>query len=279
MSAVSISLTTLVLSVNACYRTRSWKFAENRCKLLTVKPPNLKRILAVSFFAAALGLTPSVEAQTGIKEYRVTNASRSYDFVVRIQEHSWQGTDEYREGPGEVVIVRKGVSKPFQTIVMENIFVSRDKHGQPLVNTATLYDDQGMINVGDFNFDGHEDFAVQNGNHGSYGGPSYSVYLYSPKTTAFVYSKALSSLIEDTLGFFRVDGKNKHLITLSKSGCCYHETVVYAVKEDVPVPVSRVVEDATTAPDGFEDVRHEKYVNGKWKGNKKRIALSPENRK
>ena len=247
--------------------------------MLPVKPPNLKRIPAVSLIATAVGLTLSIATQTRINEYRVTNASRSYDFVVRIQEHSWQGTDEYREGPGKVLIFRKGASKPFQTIDMENIFVSRDKHGQPLVNAASRYEDQGMINVGDFNFDGHEDFAVQNGNHGSYGQPSYSVYLYSPKKSAFVYSKALSSLIEDTLGFFHVDSKNKHLITFSKSGCCYHETVEYVVEEDLPVPVSRVVEDATTAPDGFEDVRHEKYVNGKWKGNKKRIALSPENRK
>jgi len=82
--------------------------------------------------ATAVGLTLSIATQTRINEYRVTNASRSYDFVVRIQEHSWQGTDEYREGPGKVLIFRKGASKPFQTIDMENIFVSRDKHGQPL---------------------------------------------------------------------------------------------------------------------------------------------------
>jgi hypothetical protein len=204
--------------------------------------PNVKDILVAFLVAAALGFTPSIKAEPGVTQYRVTKASRSFDFVVRIRERLWEGIEEYREGPGEVLVFREGASKPFQTIVMKNISVSLDKSGHALINTAPLYDDQGMINVGHFNFDGYEDFAVQNGNHGSYGSPSYAGYLYSPKKAQFLYSAPLSSLIRDTLGFFHVNSKSKHLVTFSKSGCCHHETVEYAVKDGVPVPLTRVVE-------------------------------------
>ena len=118
--------------------------------------------------------------------------------------------------------------------------MSLNESGQPLRNTAHLYDDQGLINVGDFNFDGYDDFAIQVGNSGSYGSPSYDVYLYDPSQKSFKISQPMSELIEETLGFFRVDSIKKRLVTLTKSGCCYHETVEYKVQNNLPVPVSRV---------------------------------------
>jgi uncharacterized protein len=208
-------------------------------------------------------------------EYRVTDASKYFDFVVRMQAHAFDAGDDTREGPGRVMVFTKGAAKPLQTIEMDNIFVSLDKGGKPLVNTAPLYDYQGVINVGDFNFDGHEDFAIQNGNHGSYGGPSYSVYLYSTGQSRFVFSAALSGLIEETLGFFGVDGKRKRLSTFAKDGCCYHESVEYAVVGDRPVPVSRVVEDATKS-ERWVYVSRQRMVNGRWVGKTERVPQAEE---
>lgn len=54
-----------------------------------------------------------------------------------------------------------------QIIGLPGVFLSRSDSGEPLVNSAQLHEYQGVINVGDFNFDGAEDFAVQNGNRGS----------------------------------------------------------------------------------------------------------------
>lgn len=196
-------------------------------------------------------------------EFRITNASKFYDFLIRIRSEKPDELNDYREGPGEVLVFHKGDSFPIQTIFMENIFASLDEKGRPLANATRLYDTQGVINVGDYNFDRHEDFAVQNGNEGSYGQPSYSIYLFAPARGIFELSEPLSALTNESLGMFQVDKKDGHLVTFSKSGCCYHETVEYAVTNNQPVPVSRVIEDATKDPNSVV-VRHETYVHGKW---------------
>jgi hypothetical protein len=150
------------------------------------------------------GVSGSKEVQ-----YRLTAVSNNFDFVIHLRPDQKQRADDeiegYCEAPGRVVIYRKGSTKPFQTIAMRNISISLKDDGNPLTNSAQLYDDQGVVNVGDFNFDGHEDFAVQNGNHGSYGQPSYNVYLFSPSKGQFELNRPLTDLIEQTLGFFQVD--------------------------------------------------------------------------
>ena len=202
-------------------------------------------------------------------EFKITNASKLYDFVIRIHAEKPDDLNDYREGPGEVLVFHKADSFPIQTIFMDNIFASLDDKGTPLVNATRLNADQGVINVGDFNFDGHEDLAVQNGNEGAYGQPSYSVFLFVPARGIFQRSEALSALTNESLGMFQIDGKNRHLVTFSRSGCCHHETVEYAVSNNLPVPVSRVIEDGTREPNSVV-VSHETYVNGKWQGTTER---------
>jgi uncharacterized protein YecT (DUF1311 family) len=198
--------------------------------------------------------------------FRVNNASKNYDFAFRLLPDGNSTSQDTDEGPAEIRIFKKGAHVPFQTISMDNVFLSRDSGGKPLVNSAPLYDYQGVINVGDFNFDGHEDFAIQNGNNGSYGGPSYDVYLYSPAKNRFVYSPPLSNLIEETLGFFSVDPVKKRITTFGKGGCCYHETVTYAVINDKPVAVERYIENAMNVDDkDGVAITEERLVGGKWK--------------
>jgi uncharacterized protein len=203
-------------------------------------------------------------------EYKITSASKLYDFVIRIHGDRSNDLNDYSEGPGEVLVFHKGDLFAIQTIFMENIFASLDDKGRPLANATRLYEDQGVINVGDFNFDGHEDFAIQNGNEGAYGQPSYSVYLFEPTRGIFEFNEALSRLTNNTLGMFQIDSQGRHLVTFSKSGCCYRETVDYAVNNNVPVPVSRVTEDGSKDPKQVI-VSHESYVNGRWQGTTERV--------
>jgi hypothetical protein len=209
----------------------------------------------------------SQSVTAGITVFRLAKISLSYDFVVRVLGHTPEGMEGYLEGPAEILVSRKGATTPLQTITMENVFFSLGKDGKPITNTAPLYGDQGLINVGDFNFDGQEDFAVQDGHEGSYGQPSYSVFLYSPEKRRFSLNHPLSELTHEGLGFFGVDITKKRLIVLSKSGCCYHESTEYKVERDVPIPDSRVIEDATTNEKDVV-VSHERYVDGKWQGTK-----------
>ena len=60
-----------------------------------------------------------------------------------------------------------------------------------------------LLQVGDFNFDGFEDVAILNSNFGGYGGPTYTVFLWSSKTGTFGLSPELSRMTEETLGFLK----------------------------------------------------------------------------
>jgi hypothetical protein len=208
--------------------------------------------------------------------FRLTKISSSYDFEVRMLAHVPEDLDDYREGPAKILVSWKGATAPFQAVNMENIFVSFGKDGRPLTNTAPLYDDQGFINVGDFNFDGQEDFAVQVGNEGPYGQANYSVFLYSTDRKQFSLSQPISELTREGLGFFSVDSKKKHLTVQSKSGCCYHESTEYKVEHDAPIPVSRDIEDGTIDRN-YLVVSHQRYVDGKWHGTEERIPMPQQN--
>jgi uncharacterized protein len=192
--------------------------------------------------------------------FRLTKISAAYDFVVRVLAHDPEGLDDRIEGPAEVLVLRKGSIVPLQTIILENIFVNF-ADGKPLINIGPLY--QGFINVGDFNFDGQEDFAIQDGNEGSNSQPTYSVFLYSTKRRQFILSHSLSELTHDGRGLFGLDEKKKHLIVMSSSGCCHHESTEYKVQHGAPIPVSRVIADGTKDKE-YLFVSHETYVSGGW---------------
>lgn len=200
--------------------------------------------------------------------FPLTAIAKQHDFVLRMLEAcpgDSSKEDITCEGPAQLVIHDKGQRAVRQVINLPRVFVALPKGGMgPLVNSAHLYDYQGVINVGDFNFDGQEDFGIQTGNEGSYGGPSYDVYLFNARAQRFVRNSEMTSLILSTLGFFEVDAKNKRLRTFAKGGCCYHETTTYRVDHDVPVAVARYSEEVMNSGDKMK-ITEETLVNGKWR--------------
>lgn len=200
--------------------------------------------------------------------FPLTAIAKQHDFVLRMLEAcpgDSSKEDITCEGPAQLVIHDKGQRAVRQVINLPRVFVALPKGGMgPLVNSAHLYDYQGVINVGDFNFDGLEDFGIQTGNEGSYGGPSYDVYLFNARAQRFVRNSEMTSLILSTLGFFEVDAKNKRLRTFAKGGCCYHETTTYRVDHDVPVAVGRYSEEVMNSGDKMK-ITEETLVNGKWR--------------
>lgn len=194
---------------------------------------------------------------------RISSTAPGYDFLLDMQAC----TERTCEGPAFLGIQRAGNNEVAQAIYLPNVFLTRQENGEPLVNSARLYDYQGVINAGDFNFDGQPDFAVQNGNRGSYGGPSYDVFLFDARWQRFIYSPELSALTLENLGFFDIDGKRKRLITFSKSGCCYHEKSEYVMEANRPVEVKREIEDAAGGSGDPEMVllSTEELVDGQWK--------------
>jgi hypothetical protein len=159
----------------------------------------------------------------------VRNASTLYDFrVTTLGECSAGRLPEMCEAPAKLVIIRKATDQEVQRIDLEQVDLVAGDGGKVLVNSAKLYDAQGTFQVGDFNFDGHEDFAVEDSQNGSYGGPTFEVFLYDARVGQFVEANELSELTHANLGFFQIDRKRRRIIVHAKSGCCDHTTEEYS---------------------------------------------------
>ncbi len=192
--------------------------------------------------------------------FDLKNASKYFDIRVKVEKCD----DGYCNGKASFSFFKKNGSKPYQVIELDDTQIQLSQTGQPMTNISLLYDDQSVVNVGDFNFDGMEDLAICNGPNGSYGGPAYNVYLSSRSAGKFVYSKEFSELGEH-LGMFSVDKKRKRLSTLDKSGCCYHIAEEFIVVNNKPFKVRSVEEDATASDDRMTKITTKTWKNGKWK--------------
>jgi hypothetical protein len=197
--------------------------------------------------------------------FDLKNASKFFDVKVKVEKCD----GGFCEGAATFSIYKKGGTKPYQVIELPDTSVQLgDGDGKPLVNSTLLYDEQSVINVDDYNFDGMEDIAICDGTNGSYNGPSYRVYLSSRAAGKFVLNEALTDLGQH-LGMFEVDTKTKTLQTFDKSGCCWHITERYKVVANKPVKVYELVEDAT----GFDEKKNMRIVTttektlvkGKWR--------------
>ena len=213
----------------------------------------MKAILLVILVTAT-----SIAAQ---RTFDLKNASKYFDVKVRVAKCD----DDYCSGRATFSFYKKGSSTPYQVIDLPDTLVQLETGGKPLVNDTLLYDEQSVIDVDDYNFDGMEDVAICTGGNGSYGMPSYNVYLSSRAAGKFLYNAALSKL-GSHLGMFTVDKKNKTIETFDKDGCCWHITERYKVINDRPVKVFEEVEDATADPNGKRiKVTTKTLVSSKWK--------------
>lgn len=79
-----------------------------------------------------------------------------------------------------------------------------------MADTKLMYDYQSVVFIEDYNFDGTEDLAIRDGNNSGYGGPSYQIYLFSPRSKKFVHNQAFTDLAQnESLGMFEIDKKKE----------------------------------------------------------------------
>jgi hypothetical protein len=208
--------------------------------------------------------------------YDVRTASRRYDFRLTVASDAEQtdGTGWCRS-PGQLAVSRKGGDAPLQSLLLESVCVVLDDAGRVLANSARMYDAQGTIQVGDFNFDGQEDFAVQDSESGPYGGPTYAVYLYSRREGLFVLSDELSELTQATLGMFQVDTARRRLVTSAKSGCCFHATEEFEVVRDQPELRARHTEAVEPAGDRLV-ITDEHLIKGTWRTRSRTVPIDAD---
>ena len=209
------------------------------------------------FLLFALFLPSTVFAQ----QFYIKDASELYN--VQLDAACEQDTCS---GKGNVILYKKGSSKVFQKMTSDDLSFYLDENFKPSTNIVELYGEQSPLIFDDFNFDGTEDVAVRNGSYGSYGGPTYDVYVYNKTKKKFVLSDDLSLLTQENLGMFEVDHERKRVITFNKSGCCYHITQEYIVEPKKGlIEVKSLVEDARNSVGGDRvEVKERNLINGKW---------------
>lgn len=205
-------------------------------------------------------------AALGQKTFKVENASAYFDIKISVAECA----NDSCTGKASFSFYKKGAANAYQTIDLPDTYIDTASDGAPSVNETLLYDKQSVINIGDFNFDGMDDVAICDGRGGSYGMPSYRIYLSSKAAKRFVYDAAFSRL-GTHLGMFEVDKSRKVLRTFDKSGCCWHVTEEYSVVGNRPKKVFEVVEDATIADETKVLITTKKLVGGKWRTSSKKV--------
>lgn len=192
------------------------------------------------------------------QKFDIKNASKSYDVRLEVAECS----DWKCEGDAKFSVFKKGRRKPFQIFETPTAFMIEEARR---TNSKLMYDYQSTVFFEDYNFDGVEDLAIRDGNNGGYGGPSYQIYLFSPKVKKFVHNSPLTDLNQGGyLGMMEVNKKKKVLRTFSKSGCCWHQTEEYAFINNRPKKVFELTEDATIPDENKVEVTTKRFVKGKW---------------
>ena len=194
------------------------------------------------------------------RTFDIKDASKYFHVKVTVAKCD----DMFCEGKTTFSFYKKTGGTPYQVISLPDTQIDISNGGQPSVNVTMLYDQQSVVNVDDYNFDGMEDISLCDGANGSYNGPSYRIYLSDRKAGKFVYSPAFTKLGRH-LGMFTVDKKARRLETFDKSGCCWHILERYDVVGNAPRKVFEEVEDATIADEKRVKITTKSFTNGKWK--------------
>lgn len=207
------------------------------------------------------------------EKFDIKNASKIYDVRVEVEKCA----DWKCEGDAKFSIFKKGASKPLQIFSNNTEFMREEVK---LKDSKALYDAQSIVFFEDYNFDGTSDLAIRDGSNGGYGGPSYQVYLFSPRAKKFVHNDSFTELAQGAyLGMFEVFKKRKVLRTLSKDGCCWHQMEEFAVVNNRPKKILEVTEDATVKSGNGERVKitTRKFAAGRWRASVKYERLKVEN--
>ena len=202
----------------------------------------------------------SVPALAQVK-FEKGNASGNYNARIEVERCE----DETCSGKLKIELFKKSAAKPFQVINVEETEFAMEE--AKLTNAKRRYDYQSIIFFEDYNFDGIEDLSIRDGNNSAYSGPSYQIYLYSPRLGKFVHNSAFTRLSQsEFLGMFEVDKKKRVLRVASKGGCCMHRSEEFRVVKNRLVKVFEIYEEVEFWKEKGKRVRIEtsRLIKGRW---------------
>ncbi len=202
------------------------------------------------------------------KTFELKNSSKVYNVRLAIENCD----ENVCNGEAKVSIFKKGVKKAFQTLKTDTEFMVQ---GAKRLNPKILYDYRSLVFFEDYNFDGIKDLAIRDGNHNADEGPSYQIYLFSPKTKRFVHNRAFTDLNQTKyIGAMEVDNKKKVLRVFSRSYSRWYSIEEFkVVKRNRLKKVYQWTEDATIRDEKRVKLMTKRLIKGKWQtkiGYKKR---------
>jgi hypothetical protein len=224
----------------------------------------MKNILLSCLF---LTLCSSMFAQ---KTYEYKNSSKSYNVRLTVEN-----CDENTcAGEAKFSIFRKGKKKAFQTLTTKTEF---RVEGAKQLNPKILHNYEHLVFFEDYNFDGIKDLAIRDGNHNFDEGPSYQIYLFSPKRKRFIHSRAFTNLNQTKyIGAMQVDYQTKVLRAFSREYNRWESVEEFkVVRRNRLKKVSQKTEDYTDA--NRVKITTKRLVKGRWQTKVKYVGLSYKN--
>lgn len=191
------------------------------------------------------------------RTYAVQDFSDRYRATLEIEDSS----EVFR--PGIVRVFARGSATPLIEVASPELVLDTDgKSGKAKANVHELpYGEQSVLIYADFNFDGIKDLALMDGQNSCYHGPSYQVYVGT--ADGFAPSPAFTDLAQSNCGLFEVDAQARELHTMTKDGCCWHQSAVYTVRDGEPLLERELVDDATGASSGLTEETRYRDQGGK----------------
>ncbi|MCF5714375.1 XAC2610-related protein [Pseudomonas coronafaciens] len=147
--------------------------------------------------------------------------------------------------PGVINVYDKASGASLIRVQSDELVLGTDpKTGKVKTNVHELpYGEQSVLIYQDFNFDGIKDLALMDGQNSCYHGASFQVFLGT--ADGFRHSDSFTKLAQNNCGMFNVDEKNHKIDTMTKDGCCWHQTSTYSIRNGEPVLETQTVIDHT----------------------------------
>jgi hypothetical protein len=188
-----------------------------------------------------------------LRTFDLPDVSTKYDFRIALLPPAPSADPDAASSLGAAITVyAKGQTTPVHQVIVEDIGPAAFEESY-----------QPELTIGDFDFDGEEDFALHVADDGPYGSPTYAVFVHRKTGDPFILSKALTELTQESMGFFDVDAKKRRIRTSSKSGCCIHWQSEYVIVAGEPRRIRTETQDALS--DGCVITIETLSQDGKWK--------------
>ncbi|MCJ7740969.1 hypothetical protein MUP32_06705 [Candidatus Microgenomates bacterium] len=248
ISAVYFVVSLVILSVSKFI----FPLFKSRRFMLKNKNKILLLIIFIILFLILAFYFSQKKAKTG--SFIIDDFSNDYYGKLQMEK------PEQTSGKGSIAIYNKKTRAEIIKVDSEKLAITLHK-GKVKANILELpYGEQSVIIYDDFNFDGLKDFAIMDGQKSCYHGPSFKIYL--ARDANFIFNEDFTRLAQEYCGMFQVNKDEKKIYTVTKSGCCWHESSEFAVENNKPKAVSITTEDITI--DHFKVTTTKKLINGNW---------------